>query len=363
MTDEGGNSRCRIGQLCNYLKTILSQPTQTFVASIISNTSNPSNTHSFLKADSGASKHFIRQEDESECTNIETIVNGPAAKLPNNQYIFPSNSTQLPFSELLSEHAKSALIYPALKNASLLSIGQLCDDDCLAIFHKYFLWILKDQQIVLQGTRNKRDGLWDVPFQQVTPYNKSHRLPNKSLVISNIIQYSQPDEYRCNYILTLDKSKFEMAQYLYGSLYAPAISTLQKAIKRGNLISWPGIDTINFKKYVGANIAHEKGHLDQERQNLWSTKKVLIHNNLLQSLTAEEIDLDAFPSHVDSKSYDCFSVITSAPEKSEKGISYSDQTGCFPYQSSSGNKYICVTYNYDANAFLFELLKNRESSS
>ena len=38
---------------------------------------------------------------------------------------------------------------------------------------------------------------------------------------------------------------------------------------------------------------------------------------------------------------------------------YSDQTGRFPYQSSNEIQYCFVSYSYDTNAILVELLKNR----
>ena len=154
----------------------------------------------------------------------------------------------------------------------------------------------------------------------------------------------------------MDKSKYELAQYYYGCLFAPALSTLNKAIKRGNLVTWPRIDTINFKKIIETNIAHEKRHLDQERQNLRSTKIIST-----ATLPQEVLMDDAFPTQTHDKCHECYSLIVPL-NKAEKGITYSDQTGRFPYQSNRGNKYICVTYNYDANASLYALLKNRENS-
>ena len=153
----------------------------------------------------------------------------------------------------------------------------------------------------------------------------------------------------------MDKSNYELAQYLYGCLYAPSISTLETAIRKGNLISWPGIETINFKKYVGKNIAHEKGHLDQERQNLRSTQ---IQSS--STTTVQDKLEDAFPSLQEPKCHHCYALVI---PYDEKGITYSDQTGRFPYQSSRGNKYIFLCYNYDANAILFGLLKNKSSES
>ena len=69
-----------------------------------------------------------------------------------------------------------------------------------------------------------------------------------------------------------------------------------------------------------------------------------------------EDDENNFPTKIKNKTYNCFTTIINAPEK---GITYTDQTGAFPYQSSRGNKYIFICYNYDANAILCEPLKNR----
>ena len=186
-----------------------------------------------------------------------------------------------------------------MKNASLLSIGQLCDDECLALFHEKFSWIIKDNKIIIVGRRNLTDKSWDVRFHQhAISSTSSVNSPNFSpLLVNNIItSTSDKQQHTCNYISILDKSKFELAQYLYGCLFAPAIPTVEAAIRNGNLISWPGIDFINFKKYVGTNVAHEKGHLDQERQNLRSTKIAPINNTL-----SDDIKSEAFPSKVSDK--------------------------------------------------------------
>lgn len=47
----------------------------------------------------------------------------------------------LPLHGLLSNTAKKANVLDGLNNASLLSIGQLCDDDCIAVFNKRYLHI------------------------------------------------------------------------------------------------------------------------------------------------------------------------------------------------------------------------------
>ena len=136
----GADVRCRIMQLCNYLKNNFAKLSHLSVASALHSSNSPTSFLSFiLKADSGASQHFVRLQDALKLKDVHPITNGPAAKLPNNTLIKTTSKGYLSYPDCLSSNAKAALIYPALKNASLLFIGQLCDDNCVALFHKKFL--------------------------------------------------------------------------------------------------------------------------------------------------------------------------------------------------------------------------------
>ena len=55
--------------------------------------------------------------------------------LPNDEIFKSTHDAILPIPTV-STQAKEATIFPALTNSSLLSIGQLCNDDCTAIFTK-----------------------------------------------------------------------------------------------------------------------------------------------------------------------------------------------------------------------------------
>ena len=48
---------------------------------------------------------------------------------------------------------------------------------------------------------------------------------------------------------------------------------------------------------------------------------------------------------------------------SKDGKGYMDLTERFPYRSASGNEYIMIAYNYDANAILAHPVKNQEAKS
>ena len=119
-----------------------------------------------------------------------------------------------------------------------MSIGQLCDARCIAIFDKIKLSIYKEGQLLLSGRRNPNNGLWDVPFDQ----NHTNKM---------------------NYIISKDKSKTQLAQYLHGCALSHSLKILQDAVDCGNFISWPGITDLKFKKLLKAPLATIIGHMDQ----------------------------------------------------------------------------------------------------
>ena len=93
----------------------------------------PPSTVFTLKADSGATCHYLKNEDSSFLQNLTKLSDGPHATLPNNSTIQATHSGFLPLSDIISPHAKTSFIFPGLSNESLLSVGQFCNYNCLAI--------------------------------------------------------------------------------------------------------------------------------------------------------------------------------------------------------------------------------------
>ena len=239
--------------------------------------------------------------------------------LPNNVTIQSTHSGTLPFGIKLSHTTANALVFPGLSNESLLSIGQVCDDCCVAIFTKNRVYVVKDNDLIMHGQQNHTDDLWNI---QLPAHQR------------NIVQAS-PKSSCLNYIITKDKTKTDLARYLHGTAFSPRISTFSKAIRNGNFVTWPGIEDLNFEKLIGTTTASELGHLDQERKKLQSTKD-----------TPQEED-NFFPATIEEKTYNIFCQISPAQPKEK---AYSDLTGRFPHKSSQGNKYLFTMYNYDSNA-------------
>ena len=71
--------------------------------------------------------------------------------LPDGSTITSSHTASLhiPF---LPEEACTAHIFPTLTSGSLISIGQLCDSDCTAIFDATTVTIKRHGQTVLTST-------------------------------------------------------------------------------------------------------------------------------------------------------------------------------------------------------------------
>ena len=72
---------------------------------------------------------------------------------------------------MLSKAATKAHVFEGLTNASLISVRQLCNDNCTAIFNKHDVQIMKDGAIIIKGICNMVDQLWDI------------KLPMKPLVL------------------------------------------------------------------------------------------------------------------------------------------------------------------------------------
>ena len=137
--------------------------------------------------------------------------------MPNGDKLRAIENDLLPLHYLLSEHAKKAHILEGLSYVSLLSIGKLCDDDCVAVFDKTHLCIYKQGILIIKGQRNWTDGLWDINIKPIRP------------------------QQSVNVITRKDKTKNYLAEYFHKCIFSPSISTFQREILQGHLLSWPGI--------------------------------------------------------------------------------------------------------------------------
>ena len=84
---------------------------------------------------------------------------GPQVQQPDATPLQTTGTGQIPLSSKLSPQAQQGLILPHLKSASLIAMGPLCDDDCNVIFSKKHMAVIKNNEVILRGKRNKYDDL------------------------------------------------------------------------------------------------------------------------------------------------------------------------------------------------------------
>ena len=163
----------------------------------------------------------------------------------------------------------------------------------------------------------------------------------------------------------------QLVTYFHACCFSPVKSTFKKAITKGFLKTFPGLTPQLVDKYLPPSVATAKGHLNQERQHLQSTKVttpknlhliddlcvktqslkignvVIVHNN--------ELD-DAFPLPLTPNTKTnvvAYTIIN----HTDMSAGYFDLTGRFPQKSSRGNEYIIVGYHYDGNYIKLQSLK------
>ena len=265
--------------------------------------------------------------------------------LPDSTHVQATHSGLLPLHHSLSTTAKTAHVLDGMTNSSLISIGQLCDDDCVAILDKRRLQVFKNNKRILMGPRNKTDGLWDI----VLP------LPTTSATPVEATPVEARANLQINAIIRKNTSKTQLVTYLYGCCCSPTTSTWKKAIKNGNFITWPGIDDLSINAHLEDSVDSAKGHLDQERKNLQSTRIKLETD---ETDVTDETDEDYFPLP-DMPNVKTFEACAMLTPFTAKNTAYHDLTGRFPHRSSRGNEYLIVVYDHDSNSILMIAIKNK----
>jgi hypothetical protein len=219
--------------------------------------------------DSGATGTFVTASDAQHLLDTSIIDNGPTVLSASGMEMPTTIKGHLPLSPALSVAAQSAFVLDDLKTGTLISLSQLCDDNCIAIFTQYDVQILKSDNVIIKGTRMS-NGLWSLPI-------------NKQ---ATLVQ-------QVNGILRTDKPKQELATYLHATLGSPAPSTLLRAIRRGHLTTIPSLTTNLIAKHLPESIATVLGHQDQEAKSLRSTRNP--STSLQHELLMTPFDYDLAP--------------------------------------------------------------------
>jgi hypothetical protein len=261
--------------------------------------------------------------------------------LPDGRTITSSHITELNIPSL-PPAARTAHIFPGLSNGSLISIGQLCDHGCTATFTSDSVRIELNNTVVLRGGRSPYTRLWtlDSPVTPNPPATELHAPLH--------------DKNFANHLGDHSGTLADRIAFVHASLFSPQLSTWCKAIDEGRLTTFPDITSAQVKRHPPQSVPMVKGHLDQQRSNLRSTKPKV---TLSASVDPDDINFDTNPVVQDPPAartqflYADFAEVT--------GKIFTDPTGRFVTTSSSGNAYMLVVYDYDSNFIHVEAMKNR----
>jgi hypothetical protein len=102
------------------------------------------------------------------------------------------------------------------------------------------------------------------------------------------------------------------------------------------LITWPGLTEEAIHKHFKMTPAIDMGHMNQKRQNIRSTSKIV-------AVTSDLEDVYFTPVGTGEKTNVVYAVFI------DQGQLYTDLTGRFPVRSSKGNWYVMIVYFYDCN--------------
>ena len=128
-------------------------------------------------ANSVASALYINPSSKQYYDNITAVKNVPTVRVANSETITATKRVAIPLSTALSNRSQTSHIFPNHRTGNLLSIGQLCDDSCFALFRKDTPQVFKHGQQVLTGYRNHTNGLWDVTIIPTTIENTTSNTP------------------------------------------------------------------------------------------------------------------------------------------------------------------------------------------
>ncbi|ACI65279.1 predicted protein [Phaeodactylum tricornutum CCAP 1055/1] len=228
-------------------------------------------------ADTGCTGHFLS-------TNIAHIhcqptVPGINVVLPDGRTITSSHITELNIPSL-PPAARTAHIFPGLSNGSLISIGQLCDHGCTATFTSDTVRIALNNTVVLRGGRSPYTRLWtlDSPVTPNPPATELHAPVH--------------DKNFANHLGDHSGTLADRIAFVHASLFSPQLSTWCKAIDKGRLTTFPDITSAQVKRHPPQSVPMVKGHLDQQRSNLRSTKPKV---TLSASVDPDDINFDTNP--------------------------------------------------------------------
>ena len=125
-----------------------------------------------MVADSGSTGNYISITHPH--INLQPTLHPISVKMPDGKHVTSTHTCEL-LLPTLPPAARKAHVFPDFPTGALLSIGLLCDHGCTAHLDKNSMVIIRNNTIVLKGTRSPSSPLWTVEPPTTVP--TSHQTP------------------------------------------------------------------------------------------------------------------------------------------------------------------------------------------
>ena len=223
---------------------------------------NLTTTSTRMIADSGCSNHYVMLK--TPIINKQVATTPIKVLQPNGTSMISTHTCDLPLASLTPTACRGHII-PALTSGALLSLGQLCDDNCHVILKKHTIKIYKGEKLILAGDRDFTTGMWivNIPHSPIPPLihpsPRSTTLPpdSESDILRIPFQVEPSVPHLCNSVYE-QKTLQDVAK-------SPVPQTFIDAINAGFFTSWPGLNAALISKHLPKSEATTLGHLDQTR--------------------------------------------------------------------------------------------------
>ena len=285
--------------------------------------------------DSGADGHYLNEADRKAARLPILRSSSKQVAVANGHISAATHVSRLPFPGLSKTATKADTFHDFPQ--SLMSVGKVSDDGTLSIFTKDGVTVHKEEDVlitckgapILIGVRDDH-GRYRIPLTQHEGTWQPRR-PSKR---------AKQALQQANSVYDLPSTE-QAIKWMHAVCGYPVKSTWLKAIKAGNFVGWPLLTEANVKKYYPETTETPKGHLNQTRKNVRSTKAKPFeesHSNQLRGKKVKDVFVNV---------YDVRETV------------FTDQTGQFPTRSQSGHKYVMVLVDIDSSGILVEPIKNR----
>jgi hypothetical protein len=290
--------------------------------------------------DSGADGHYISKKDRRKA-GLPIIQKFTRWVGVANRGVSQEKFVTQLLIKALSARATQADTFQNFPS-SLMSVDKTADDGTISFFTKDGVIVHKEMDVlitckgepILIGVRNER-GHYRIPLMQRRGQWQPWRLSKQA----------QKCLRQANSVYDLPSTE-QAIKWMHAVCGYPVKSTWLKAIKAGNYIRWPMLTERNVNKYYPETSETPKGHMNQTRKNIRSTKA--------KPTPLETCDTTQLHS---KKVRDIYTTMYDI-----RKTMFLDQTGRFPMRLQSSNKYTMVLVEIDSNAILVEPMKSRKDA-